>query len=488
MMLQDLIQEVSSARLFGQSEIQVKGLAYDSRRVQKGDLFFALSGSQKQGRDFIQEAISHGAVAVVGEESFETEVTRIEVANARMAMAKIAQRFFDFPDRQLQVVGITGTNGKTTTAFLTKHLLQSMGLRCGLIGTVRYEIGDRVEAATHTTPESCELYALLQKMVRENCRAAVMEVSSHALDQYRVGGVDFDVAVFTNLTRDHLDYHSEMESYFSAKQRLFANLGQQQKPGAMVVNGDDKRGQILVKNFLLKSDRKVVFGEIAGDLLWRLCGWHEKGCLAEFVYRNQRRSVALPLFGKFNIANAAAAMGAGLMLGGVFEKLARALESAPSVPGRLEAVPNTQGFKVFVDYAHTDDALRKALETLAQVPHRRLITVFGCGGNRDRTKRPLMGAVAMELSDRVYVTSDNPRFEKPEAIIEEIVVGLKEDNDFEIVVDREEAIRAALNEAGTEDIVLIAGKGHETYQEIEGVRYPFHDREVAQKILEEACE
>ncbi|MEZ5405271.1 MAG: UDP-N-acetylmuramoyl-L-alanyl-D-glutamate--2,6-diaminopimelate ligase [Verrucomicrobiia bacterium] len=436
MMLQELIQEVSSARLFGETKIQVNGLAYDSRRVKKGDLFFALSGSQKQGRDFIQEAVRHGAVAVVGEENFETEVTRVEVANARMAMAKIAQRFFDFPDRQLQIVGITGTNGKTTTAFLTKHLLKSMGLRCGLIGTVCYEIGDCVEPATHTTPESCELYALLQRMVKENCRAAVMEVSSHALDQYRVGGVDFDVAVFTNLTRDHLDYHSEMESYFLAKQRLFAGLAQQQKPGAMVVNGDDERGQMLLKNFLLESDRKIIFGENVGDLRWELRGWHDRGCLAEFVYRGQHCSVALPLFGKFNVANAAAAMGAGLMLGGAFQELTQALESAPSVPGRLEAVPNVRGLKVFVDYAHTDDALRKALETLAQVPHRRLITVFGCGGNRDRSKRPLMGAVAMELSNRVYVTSDNPRFEKPESIIEEIVAGLKKGNGFEVVVDR----------------------------------------------------
>lgn len=487
MMLHELIQDVSSACLLGEPRTLITGLAYDSRHVKRGDIFFALSGSREQGSRFIHEAIDQGAAAVVGEENFDVQVTQVKVDNARKAMAIMAQRFFHFPDRQLKMVGITGTNGKTTTAFLTKHLLQSMGLPCGLIGTVRYEIGDRIEPATHTTPESCELFALLQKMVKAECQAAVMEVSSHALDQYRVASVDFDVAVFTNLTRDHLDYHSEMDSYFLAKQRLFDSLGQQSKPGGMVVNGDDERGRTLAKNFLVSSDKKIIFGENQGDLRWNLAGWHHQGCLADFFYQNQKISVKLPLFGKFNIANAAAAIGTGLLLGGDFNDLVQALTTAPAVPGRLEAVPNARGLKIFVDYAHTDDALRNALVTLAQVPHRRLITVFGCGGNRDRTKRSLMGAVAMELSDLVFVTSDNPRFEEPEVIIQEIVADLKESHRFHLIVDRKEAIAAALKEAGSDDIVLIAGKGHETYQEVQGVRHPFNDKIVAQKILEEAC-
>lgn len=488
MRLQTLLEAVPSAKVQGNCETEIIDLAYDSRHVKKGSLFFALPGQRVRGDSFIQEAIRGGAHAIVSQEILTPAlpITYIQVSDAREAMARMARSFFSFPDRDLKVVGITGTNGKTTTAFLIQYLLQSMGLKCGLIGTIHYDLGNQIKSASHTTPESCDLFRLLQEMLQAGCRAVVMEVSSHALDQKRVWGIDFDVAVFTNLTRDHLDYHKTMASYFEAKQRLFLSLGQQTKLGQLVVNGDDLHGQDLVKNSHIPNSC-LIFSQDKGDLVWEIVDWHEKGCVAKFSYRNLSAQVLLPLFGKFNIMNAAAALGTGLALGGNFTELVQALAHAPSVPGRLESVPNSRGIKVFVDYAHTDDALRKVLETLREIPHQKLLTVFGCGGNRDRSKRPLMGGVAAEFSDEIFVTTDNPRSEDAREIIKEISAGIPEKIAAHFIVDRKQAIEQALRAAKEGDIVLIAGKGHETYQEIKGVRYDFSDKAVAHSFLEGAC-
>jgi UDP-N-acetylmuramoyl-L-alanyl-D-glutamate--2,6-diaminopimelate ligase len=405
------------------------------------------------------------------------------VRDARAALARLSSAVEGHPARALSLVGVTGTNGKTTTAFLIEAALRAAGIATGLVGTIQYRIGERVIEATRTTPESADLHALFREMVDVGCQAAVLEVSSHSLALRRVFGCPFRVAVFTNLTRDHLDFHGDMDNYFAAKRMLFEqNL---LADGTAVLNADDARAAQLAAStrarvWTYSLHRPADF--LAEDLELSLAG-------TRFRVRTPRGPVeiASPLLGSFNVENLLAALAAALALDVRPEDAVRGLTSVSGVPGRLERVWAGQSFTVIVDYAHTDDALKRLLETVRQLKPRRVITVFGCGGDRDHTKRPLMGAVAARLSDVVIVTSDNPRSEPPEAIIEQIQLGMNGGRKSErfAIVDRREAIRHALELAGEQDVVVIAGKGHETVQVLRDRTIPFDDRLVVREILKE---
>ncbi|MFA5190849.1 MAG: UDP-N-acetylmuramoyl-L-alanyl-D-glutamate--2,6-diaminopimelate ligase, partial [Verrucomicrobiia bacterium] len=398
---------------------------------------------------------------------------------------RLAAQFHGHPDRRMKVIGITGTNGKTTTAFMVQHILKEAGIKTGLIGTVRYEIGERVIPASRTTPEAVELHEMMAQMVRQNCGAVVMEVSSHSLDQKRVLGIDFDVVVFTNLTQDHLDYHKTMDNYFDAKSILFKSLSSNGKIGMAVINVDDPRGRELVAMPLKAA--KLTYGiENEAMVRGRMLAVNCVGLKFEVATPKGEDRISLPLFGRYNVANALGALGACMTLGVKLPTMARALKSLPAVPGRLERVDCGQPFQVFVDYAHTDDALKNMLTTLRESTTKRLLVCFGCGGNRDTRKRELMGRVASQLADFSVLTSDNPRKEEPRAIISQIEEGFSDAGSagkYEVVEDRREAISRVLAMAEEGDIVVIAGKGHETYQEFADTVISFDDREVAREYL-----
>jgi UDP-N-acetylmuramoyl-L-alanyl-D-glutamate--2,6-diaminopimelate ligase len=389
------------------------------------------------------------------------------------------------PSSSLKIAGVTGTNGKTTTAFLLQHICDVAQMRCGLIGTVVYKVGDKVVPATRTTPESADLQELLAEMRDAGCRTVAMEVSSHALSQGRVRNVDFDAAVFTNLTQDHLDFHGSMDEYFRAKCLLFEGLRVQRfKQGTAVVNAEDRYGGLLVTKLQQEGTPVLTYGfGVRCD--FRASGVRSDFNGIQFQLDALGRSwlVRLPLIGSFNILNALAALGAAHVMGVDVRTAVLALASVPPVPGRLEAVPAKRAFRVFVDYAHTDDALRSVLKTLRELKPRRLITVFGCGGDRDRGKRPLMGSVAEQFSDWSVVTSDNPRSEDPREIAAEVERGMR-GGKHEVILDRKEAIQKAVSLAGPRDIVLIAGKGHEAVQEFADRREAFDDVAMARSAIE----
>jgi UDP-N-acetylmuramoyl-L-alanyl-D-glutamate--2,6-diaminopimelate ligase len=409
----------------------------------------------------------------------------VVVENARYALADLAASFYGFPARRLKLAGVTGTNGKTTTTFLIKHICDKASLRCGLIGTVRYEIGERVLPAIRTTPESADLQELLAQIVNAGGKAAAMEVSSHALAQERTRGLEWDVAVFTNLTQDHLDFHSTMENYFESKLKLFTQLAGQRhkrKPVA-VVNIDDRYGEKL----LTRIDKKisVVTYGLSARADFRASNYRaEFGATSyQLDARGKSYLVRVPLIGRFNVANSLAALAASNALGVSLREAILSLSKSPQVPGRLEAVPAKRQFQVFVDYAHTPDALLNVLKTLRELLPRRLIVVFGCGGDRDRQKRPLMGEIVDQNADYAIVTSDNPRKEDPDAIIAEVEKGFRSDH-YEKIVDRTAAIARAIELAQPRDLVLIAGKGHENYQEFADHTVPFDDMQLARRALE----
>ncbi|MGA3169922.1 MAG: UDP-N-acetylmuramoyl-L-alanyl-D-glutamate--2,6-diaminopimelate ligase [Chthoniobacteraceae bacterium] len=480
--MNQLLQNIPDAVTSGPLDRDIAGIAYDSRKVKPGSLFAALRGEKVDGHSFVEPAIAVGAVAVMGEDAVaDSRITAIKVPNARAALADISAAFYQYPAQRLKMFGITGTNGKTTTTFLIKHICEREMLRCGLLGTVRYEIGDRILPASRTTPESLDVYEMLSQMRNAGCKAAAMEVSSHALVQDRVKGIEWDCAVFTNLTQDHLDYHGTMEKYFEAKSLLFTGLGAQKKKAVAVLNADDRYGARLVT---MCTAPVVTYG-LTSRLDFRASDL--KTDFSGTTYRLDAKGksffVRLPLIGRFNVYNSLAAIAAASALGIEVRNAVVALADAPHVPGRLEAAPIKRQFRVFVDYAHTDDALINVIKTLRELSPRRLIVVFGCGGDRDKAKRPKMGAAVDELADWGIVTSDNPRKEDPEAIIEDIKKGFR-GNHYEIVVDRREAIFKAIAMAEPRDIVLIAGKGHETYQEFADHTLPFDDIHVATQAIE----
>jgi UDP-N-acetylmuramoyl-L-alanyl-D-glutamate--2,6-diaminopimelate ligase len=454
--------------------------------VQQNSLFVALHGEKTDGHEFIGHAIEKGAAAVVAErEEKHPRATCVVVENTRSALADLSATFYGFPAKRLKLAAVTGTNGKTTTTFLIKHICEKAGLRCGLIGTVRYEIGERVLPATRTTPESLDLQELFAQIANAGCRAAAVEVSSHALAQERTRGLEWDVAVFTNLTQDHLDFHGTMERYFESKMKLFTQLAQQQKKrkAVAVVNIDDRYGEQL-RNKIDKKISVITYGMgVRADFRASNYRMEFGGTSYQLDARGKSFLVRVPLIGRFNVANSMAALAAANALGVGLREAVLSLGKSPQVPGRLEAVPAKRQFQAFVDYAHTPDALLNVLKTLRELEPGRLIVVFGCGGDRDRQKRPLMGEIADRHADYAIITSDNPRKEDPNAIIAEVDKGFRSAH-YEKIVDRTEAITRAIELAQPRDIVLIAGKGHENYQEFADHTVPFDDLQVARRALE----
>jgi UDP-N-acetylmuramoyl-L-alanyl-D-glutamate--2,6-diaminopimelate ligase len=486
MELKNIVRAIAVRQVVGTLDREVESVAYDSRRVQSNGMFVALRGEKSDGHQFLNQAIDQGASVIVTErEEKHPRATCIVVDNTRTALADIAVTFYRRPAERLKLAGVTGTNGKTTTAFLIKHICEEAGVRCGLIGTVRYEIGERILPATRTTPESLDLQELLASIVNASCRAAAMEVSSHALAQERTRGIEWDVAVFTNLSQDHLDFHGTMENYFDAKARLFVELSGQQKKRkpVAIVNIDDRYGEQLLGK-IDKNVSTITYG-MGARANFRASNYRMEfsGTSYQLEARGRSYLVRLPLIGRFNVANAMAALAAATALGVDLRQAILSLAKSPQVPGRLEMVPAKRQFQVFVDYAHTPDALLNVIKTLRELEPRRLLVVFGCGGNRDRQKRPLMAEVVDRHADHAIVTSDNPRKEDPEAIIAEVEKGFRSDR-YEKIVDRTEAIERAIELAQPRDIVVIAGKGHETYQEFADRTIPFDDIQVARRAIE----
>lgn len=484
MKLEALLRHVAHTGVRGSPDRPVAGVVCDSRQVRQDYLFVAIAGEQQDGAGFVEDALRRGAGVVISQHGRFAlhEATHVQVENARRALAQASDAFYGHPSGRMTVAGVTGTNGKTTTAFMIRDMLEASGKKPGLIGTVQYEVGGRVIPAGRTTPESNELQGLLDQMIKAGCGSVVMEVSSHALDQERVTGIDFDVAVFTNLTRDHLDYHKTMDAYFAAKQKLFQMLGRGKRSVA-VINGDDPRGGALAKEAALHAD-VFTFG-LQGGVAVKAEGVQFDDEGSSFHIRGPWGGcqARVNLLGRFNVQNALASYVAGRVLGLDEATVLKAMAACQAVPGRLEEIPTGRGFRVFVDYAHTDDALANVLETLRPFTRGRLIVVFGCGGNRDQSKRPLMGAVASRKADLSVLTSDNPRREEPRLIIEQIRAGFEEGGRYEIIVERAEAIDAALSLARDGDVVLIAGKGHESKQELANTIVPFDDRQIVRALL-----
>jgi UDP-N-acetylmuramoyl-L-alanyl-D-glutamate--2,6-diaminopimelate ligase len=490
MKLMELMNAIEDYKIPGAAktvlpDLDIRSLSYDSRQVQPGALFIALRGLKTSGADFAADALARGAVAVVADQPAPPDrAPWVEVTDARAAMARLAAEFYSHPSRAMAVVGITGTNGKTTTAYLLRSVFEAAGKKCGLLGTVTYSIGDAELPASRTTPEAPDVQRMFSQMVEAGCGACVIEVSSHALALRRVDETRFAAAVFTNLTRDHLDFHANMESYFSAKRRLFDML----PAGApAVINLDDPRGDILRK----ASSRPITYAiNKAADVTPGPLSLTVQGL--DFDVRTPAGPVhvASSLVGRPNVSNILATVATAVALGVPAAAIEVGLTALRGVPGRFEIVSaGGSDVVVVIDYAHTDDALRNLLETARPLAPRRMITVFGCGGDRDRTKRPLMGAVAARLSDVVVITSDNPRSEDPARIIDEIKRGVPPAADRDgvsivTIVDRKEAIEFAIRKAQPGDLVLLVGKGHEKYQEIGGRVLPFDEAEIARAALE----
>jgi len=482
MKLAQLVARLPGAETSGDADLEITAVSHDSRRSGPGALFVGIRGLVTDGNDFVEAARKKGAVAICSEEPPRGEGTWVRVGNAREALALCSAAVLGDPARSLDLVGVTGTNGKTTTTYLIDSALRAAGESVGLIGTVEYRVGNRIAEAVRTTPESSDLQALLREMADASCRRAVLEVSSHSLALQRVHGLEFKVAVFTNLTRDHLDFHGDMDGYFAAKRTLFEKL--LRPDGHAILNLDDDRAAELrrvsrgrVWTYSLEDPKADLFAE---DLRLGLDRTRLRARTPAGVLELESA-----LVGRFNVQNLLAALGAGLALGLPADAVQRGLATLQGVPGRMEKVALGQDFTVLVDYAHTDDALKNLLETVRGLGPRRVITVFGCGGDRDRSKRPLMGAVAARLSDVVILTSDNPRSEPPEAILDEIRRGIPASRaqDTLVIPDRRDAIARAL-EMGREGVcVVIAGKGHESYQVLRERTVPFDDRQVARDVL-----
>jgi UDP-N-acetylmuramoyl-L-alanyl-D-glutamate--2,6-diaminopimelate ligase len=480
-----LRQELATA--LGQQP--VAGLEYDSRRVHPSFLFFAFPGAKADGREFAQQAIDKGAVAVVSElpppQGFGG--AWIEVEHGRQALALAARNFYGNPASgelaaaRLKLTGVTGTNGKTTTTFLIDAVLRAAGITTAMVGTIEYRLAGEVRPAINTTPESLDLYRLFHELEQAGGTHVTMEVSSHALALGRVYGIAFHTAVFTNLTRDHLDFHHSMEQYFAAKQLLFAPEGTV-APGWAVINSDDPYSRQIAP-----APHTLRYGFEAGaDLRALSLKMNFDGLRFTVQHGAERIALTSPLVGKFNAYNILAACGAALSYGLDWNTIASGIATAPRVPGRFESIQQGQPFLIVVDYAHTDDALRNVISVARELHPQRVITLFGCGGDRDRSKRPLMAQAASQDSDFVVLTSDNPRSEDPLAIMNDALVGLRRfDTPHVVEPDRAKAIRAALQEAKAGDIVILAGKGHETYQVLKDRTIHFDDREVARGVLEE---
>ncbi|PID58161.1 MAG: UDP-N-acetylmuramoyl-L-alanyl-D-glutamate--2,6-diaminopimelate ligase [Ignavibacteriae bacterium] len=487
MLLNQLLNNVSVIQTIGKPElVEIKNITLNSKEVKNKSLFVAIKGFKIDGHKFIPEAVSKGAKAVVVETDSEdidsllklNDVTKILVKNSRIALAQLSNSFFNYPSSKLNLIGITGTKGKTTTTYFIKNIFETAGEKTGLIGTNK-NIIDNVEVPTKmTTPESNVINELLSKMVKTDCTNCVMEVSSHSLDLHRVDDLDFNVGIFTNLTSDHLDYHNNTESYLKAKKILFDNLKAEAK---VIYNKDDEYSKEILKD--CKSE-KISYGiNPKADLQIKTVEYDLNGTTFSLEHKGKDYKVETKLIGVFNVYNAAAAIGGAINSGVDIDTAIKGVISTPQVPGRFEVL-SSGNKKVIIDYSHTADSLRQALESINHIVKDKctVYTVFGCGGDRDKTKRPIMGRIAEENSDVIIITSDNPRTEEPLSIIEDIKKGLK-GNSYKTIPDREEAIKEAIEKSEESAVILIAGKGHETYQEINGVRNYFSDKETASKYL-----
>jgi UDP-N-acetylmuramoyl-L-alanyl-D-glutamate--2,6-diaminopimelate ligase len=468
-----LTAELAGARIVGDSAVEVGSLAYDSRKAGSGALFFCVPGEKVDGHEFAAAVVEAGAVGLVVERELDLDVAQVVVPDARVAMAPLAARFWGDPTAELRVVGVTGTNGKTTTAFLIREVLEAAGVQCGLMGTVRQVVGGEEEPVERTTPEAIDLQATFRRMLEAGDRACAIEVSSHALALHRCDAIHFEAALFTNLTQDHLDFHGTMEDYFRSKRLLF-----EMEPRASIVNIDDPYGRRLAGEFECTT---FSVGGAEADFTAQEASFDAAG--AQFTVGGGV-PVRTGLPGEFNVANALGAFAAAVEVGVAPEVAAEGLGRAERVPGRFEPVEEGQDFAVLVDYAHTPDSLENVLRAARRLTEGRVIAVFGAGGDRDRDKRPKMGRAGAAGSDLAIVTSDNPRSEEPRAIIDEVAGGIENGASFEVEQDRRAAIARALREAAAGDMVVIAGKGHEQGQEFEdGRKVPFDDREVAREEL-----
>ena len=480
MKLKDLVKGIYPEGLPRRyASFNVRAVTPDSRFVQKNDMFIAVKGADRDGHDFIEQAVLKGAQVIVESENRlkNSDLCILKVADTKRFLADASQRFFNYPSKKIKTIGITGTNGKTTITYLIESILNAGRKKCGVLGTINHRLGKKIISSKNTTPGVIDNQRYLSDMLKNRCQYCVMEVSSHALDQGRVEGIDFKAAVFTNLTGDHLDYHRNLENYFLAKSRLFTSLS---SAANAVINIDDSYGQRLTRmtkgkvfTYGLKGQAKI------------------KACRIELDFRGSAFTICSPfgeitirtsLIGRHNVYNILAAAAVSLALGIPLKTIKKGIENLKSVPGRLERVSGGQDFHIFVDYAHTEDALRNVLSNLRIVSKARILVVFGCGGDRDRTKRPKMGKAATDLADEAIITSDNPRSENPESIIREIVSGCKKQN-YTVMIDRKKAIKEALSRAQKNDVVLIAGKGHETYQIFKNKTIHFDDREIVKKYL-----
>jgi UDP-N-acetylmuramoyl-L-alanyl-D-glutamate--2,6-diaminopimelate ligase len=494
MTLAELLRAYPTARASGSVNVPVSGLSHDSRAVAAGDAFFAMPGSRTDGNRHAREALAKGAVAVISELAAPpppatTSGTWVQVADAAEAMARCADAFFAHPSGALTTIGVTGTNGKTTTTYLLEAAVAAAGGRPGVLGTIDYRLsGRRLEKAVNTTPISLELTRLLARLRDGGATHALMEVSSHALALKRVEAVDFDAAVFLNLTRDHLDFHKTVDDYFEAKARLFdllARVDNKKSPKMAALNADDPRAHLLRRRAIGCDVVSFGLGAQASDLRGTILAADLNGSRFSLDWRGRALEASIRLPGPHNVSNALAAAAALLGLGTPPEKVTAGLSALAAVPGRLESVAEGQDFHVFVDFAHTDSALETVLALLKTLPHRRILTVFGCGGDRDRTKRGPMGVAACRGSDLAFATSDNPRTEDPAAILADVEAGIRAAGlqNYRIVPERGEAVAAAIAQARTGDVVLIAGKGHEDYQILRDRTVPFDDREAARAAL-----
>lgn len=482
MTLSELIKNIDTVNITGSTDIEIKGVDIDSRRVAEGHLFVAMKGTQVDGHTFIGKAVDQGAAAILCENmpaEVVEGVTYVQVSSTEDAVGKVATQFYGDPSRKLKLVGVTGTNGKTTIATLLYNMFRKLGYKCGLLSTVCNYIEEEKIPADHTTPDPIELNALLSRMVDAGCEYAFMECSSHAIAQKRIGGLNFTGGIFTNLTRDHLDYHKTFENYRDAKKAFFDGLP---KTAFAITNADDKNGMVMVQN--TKAKVKTYSVRSMADFKAKILECHFGGMYLEI----DGREVGVQFIGKFNVSNLLAVYGAAVMLGQNPENILIAMSTLKSVSGRLDPVHSPLGYTAIVDYAHTPDALENVLKAIHEVLNGKghVITVCGAGGNRDKGKRPIMAQEAVKQSDKVIITSDNPRFEDPQDIINDMLAGLTPQQMTKVVsiVDRKEAIRTACMLAQKGDVILVAGKGHEDYQEIKGVKHHFDDKEIIRDIFE----
>ena len=481
MKLSELLKNVNPQAIVGDAGIDVTGVKIDSRQVSSGSLFVAVRGTQVDGHQFISKAVEQGAKAVMCEslpDSLADGVTYVQVTSTEDAVGPVATQFYGDPTSKLKLVGVTGTNGKTTIATLLYNMFRKFGHKCGLLSTVCNYIEEEAIPATHTTPDPIELNELLGRMADAGCEYVFMECSSHAIAQKRIGGLKFAGGLFTNLTRDHLDYHKTVENYRDAKKAFFDGLG---KDAFAITNADDKNGMFMVQN--TKADVKTYSIRQMADFRARIVECHFEGMYLEI----DGREVGVQFIGKFNVSNLLCVYGAAVMLGKQPEEILVAMSTLKSVNGRLDPIRSPEGYTAVVDYAHTPDALENVLNAIHEVRDGKgkVITVCGAGGNRDKGKRPLMAQEAVKQSDRVIITSDNPRFEEPQDIINDMLAGLNQKQLKKVIsiADRREAIRTACMLAQKGDVILIAGKGHEDYQEIQGVKHHFDDKEVVREIF-----